>query len=684
MNTIFPDPKDTSFIFIGNNYSIKFLSKFKVAVYHYGSFFKEVEIFEQYEKRLFVIDLIERHGVTKTKLAYALNISRQSIDNWLEIYKSSGQLALVNSSKKKKKREISRPIGNKNAQLKELRDERTKLKQDINKKNAEKELNIDFDQKQATEYSDTEHFNSNFKEEENRYAGSFIYWPIFQKDYDLMSLIFTKFQKYSTVFYLFLMMHINRIPSVEQLKVVFKSEFGRLIGAKKLLSAPKIWAKIHGIVELKISGKLINDFFKNQIYKGMVSLWYLFIDGHFVPYTGKETVKMNYHTQTDKMEPGQNEIFIHDIEGRIVYFDLQEGKGNMLGVIKEKSKEYSDYLGNISPLFVADKEIWGVEKFLSLNESARFITWEKNTRKEERDEIDIKLFSEPFFVHGNAYQVYETYKTYKNASGQKIKLRQLIIYNHNTKKRGIAVSNDIYEDALSLSFAMLNRWGKSENGFKHYGERTKIHYNPVYEIERLSADQSIPNPEYKNLQNEMKNLKKNLGKTEQELGRKEIKTNKDGSIRKSNVRDRLQHNRVVLLEQIENQKIKLSNCSQRVDISKVKPDKKFKIIEIEGKKIWDFSGAVFWNSRKKLIKILKEFLPNERDLIPVLEAITKCKGIIKSNKDTMVITLEPLERPQFRQAQIQFCRKLNNMNATFDNGKLILFDVQKKSKLYGT
>jgi len=58
-----------------------------------------------------------------------------------------------------------------------------------------------------------------------------------------------------------------------------------------------------------------------------------------------------------------------------------------------------------------------------------------------------------------------------------------------------------------------------------------------------------------------------------------------------------------------------------------------------------------------------------------LEAITKCKGIIKSTKDSVIVKLEPLERQKFRQAQIQFCRRLNDMGAKLDNGKKIFFDV---------
>ena len=341
MSTLFPDSKDKNLIFIGNNYSLKFITKFKVAIYNYGSFLKEVIIYDQFDKRLLVIDLIERHGVGKSKLASALNISRQSINNWLEIYRASGQAALVNSSKSsenKNKQEISRPKGDKSLQAKEIRESRKEDEQIRKQDAASLEIKIDFNPEEALKHKDNEHFNEDIKQEENRYAGSFIYWAIFQNRFDLMSLIYTKFGKSSTVFYLFLMMHINEIPSIEQLKVVFKKEFGRLIGKEKLQSAPKIWYMIHHIVKMKLSDSLINDFFKNQIYKGIVSLWHLFIDGHFVPYTGKKTVKKNYHTQTGKMEPGQNEIFIHDIEGRVVYFDLQEGKGDMLSVIKEKVK----------------------------------------------------------------------------------------------------------------------------------------------------------------------------------------------------------------------------------------------------------------------------------------------------------------------------------------------------------
>ena len=235
--------------------------------------------------------------------------------------------------------------------------------------------------------------------------------------------------------------------------------------------------------------------------------------------------------------------------------------------------------------------------------------------------------------------------------------------------------NDSYEDSISLAYAMLNRWGKSENGFKHLGDRTKMHYNPLIEIEKLSENQQIINPLYYQLQNHLQQQKKELDKTERGLGRKQIKTNRDGSLRKNNARNDLQLKREQLAIDVERTKSELKACPEKLNLSEQQEIKKFKVIETEGKRIWDFTEVVFWNTRKKLISLLKEYLPDERDLIPVLEAITKCKGVVKSTKDSVIVKLEPLERQKFRQAQIQFCRRLNDMGAKLDNGKKIFFDV---------
>ena len=498
MDTLFKVDKDNMIIQIGNGIGIK-VKENKVIVYCNGVLSKNVEIKSGLDRRIFVVDLVEKSGVSKMKLSKVLNISRTSIDTWIKIYQQKGIEGLVNSSKKgggRKKTFVVRPEGNKFEQISQENKRQRIL---LEKQN----LKIQFPEPELTQVTaKQEHFNQEQSYSENRYAGSFLYWAVVQHQFKFIQTVESVFGRYSTVIYLFVMMHVNRIGSLEQFKTVFKKEFGVLLGLPKLLSAPKLWKMIHEAVSLKKSLALKSHFFKYQMQKGLVSLWYLFIDGHFIPYTGKEKVHKNFHTQRAMMEPGQNEIFVHDIQGRIVYFDLQEGKGNMLEVIKEQSKTIAPYLDGKPPLFVADKEIWGVDKFLSLKD-CRFITWEKNTNAEETGSIDAGLFSGPFEINNTEYQVYETSKVYKDIKGSSIELRRIVIWNKKTGKRPVAVASDEYEDTITLAKAMLNRWGKSENSFKHMGNRTRMHYNPVIEISKDSHNQEIVNPAFIKLEKEL-------------------------------------------------------------------------------------------------------------------------------------------------------------------------------------
>ncbi len=63
-------------------------------------------------------------------------------------------------------------------------------------------------------------FEDSYDFRENRYAGSFVYWAIFQHVFNLMGLCDTILRHYSIVIYLFAMMLINDIASIEQLKTV--------------------------------------------------------------------------------------------------------------------------------------------------------------------------------------------------------------------------------------------------------------------------------------------------------------------------------------------------------------------------------------------------------------------------------------------------------------------------------
>ncbi len=221
---------------------------------------------------------------------------------------------------------------------------------------------------------------------------------------------------------------------------------------------------------------------------------------------------------------------------------------------------------------------------------------------------------------------------------------------------------------------MLNRWGCSENSFKHMGTRTQMHYNPLWKIQQESDDQQISNPEHTRLKKQLKGKKLELVKIQKELGKKEPAFKKDGTPRKSPVREHKIVRREKLKVEIEQISRQISQCPVGLDLNQTN-EEKFKAIDNESKNWWNISEMIFWNMRRQLARLLYTYLPDNRDLLPVLDTITSSRGWIKSTKDTLTVRIEPMETPRYKDAQIQLCRHLNNQKIILPNGKLLQYDV---------
>ncbi len=670
------DPKPVESFQLGSGYALEWNTPTMLTVSRYGIAYKTVVMKDTLALRRFAVELVVECGVKKSYLANALHVSRQSIDNWLGSFKKAGFEGLLNSSKGGQEEQAKRPSGNKARQLEAQRRQAREQAQ-------QQQLAIEFDTRDecGDEREAGEVFNESYEFQENRYAGGFFYWGIFQHRFDFMELCESFYGKFSIVVSLFAMMLVHRLQSVEQLKTVFKGEFGRLLGMTRLWSKPLLWKLIHGACGLKSSGSFMCGFFHRQARKGCVALGWLYLDGHFVPYYGKEPVHQGYYTQRAQMMPGQTEMYVHDVCGQIVYVEIQEGKGNLKEMMRRMSEEWAAYIGGTLPLIIVDREGWGVEHFLSL-EGTRFVTWEKFSDSQELATIPDEMFGTAFTVNTTIYRVYEQQKEYRDNQGHSIRLRRIVIWNTRTDKRSACVAPlEVGEDALTVASAMLGRWGCSENSFKWMGSRWNMHYNPLIDTSQDSKDQEIPNPEYRRLHKESKGLKKRLATCERQLGRIPLLTNKDGSVRKSKKRNRLQQEQAQLQEQIRVLKERMEACPERIRLEEASSGQQFKALSVEGKNLWNVAQALVWNSRKQLLDILSIYLPNVRDQIPVLEAITHARGWVRSTPETLEVRMEPLETPRFKAAQIQLCRALNDMEIRLSNGKRLLYDVGPAPKL---
>ena len=659
-------------------------------LYHYGIETERVDLSDTPAKRIFIVRLVERK-VNQTRLAEKFNISRQTIHNYVQRKEHFGLEGLINSyhaspdtslAEQRKENMAKRPSGDLSRKLEEIRrKERLKARKVQEKKPAQQSLPFIVEGRDEVKCIPPE--EQPFVEQhdwlESRYAGVFVYIVHMFSQSKLLSLLGGHFGNGYKIFMVFILMAAKNIRSLEQLKNVRSREAGIVLGLSRIPSKPVIWEWFYRAAHLNVAQKVLNDFFRYQIRNGLVGSFFLFTDGHLLPYTGKEQVHCGYSTQRSIPLPGQTNMVTCDATGRIIDFDIQEGTGNLRDHISLFSDKWKDDIPE-SALHVFDREGYGSDFFFGLkSKGICFVTWDKHVNHGMLAEIDDERFTEELEFNGKQYRYFEQTKKFTASTDngkETFSLRHFILWNIGAKRRtaGLAYTGGHDVTGYDCIVGILNRWGASENTFKHIRERHPYHYHPGFKLV-TSEKQDIANPILKGLKKLIKTTQNGLVKLKTKLADANPVLNKDGSARKNsvhlNLKKEIAEKEVLLGDMRE----KARKEPDRVKTSDIEDYREYKQIDNEGKKLFDFITSSVWNARKDMIDLLRPVWNQENEIVDLFYAITECKGWIRSNKEEVRVRLEPLEQPRRRFAQEQLCRKLTYLATRLPMGKLLVMEV---------
>jgi len=656
----------------------------KAILYRGNTRIKEIDLADKVGKRLFVVEAVDL-GAKKSRLADALQMSRQSIHNYLEIRKHFGLEGLIHSytpreSKSlRKQRDMhseERIGGNKAKQLTEIR------KASKQEEARQLPINFSFGDGAVKVEEGEQPYSGEHGWESSRYAGVFAYLFPLLSQWKWLQLVMSHFGSGYKIFMVFLLMAARNVRSVEQLKNVRSREAGIVLGLGKLPSRPKIWEWFYSVAQRGISSVLLRDYFRHQLRTGLAGLWLWFTDGHLLPYTGKEPVRYGYNTQRRMPVPGQTNMVTCDITGRVVDFEIQEGKGELQSYVLAMGSKWAKETG-APPVMVFDREGHGAPFFSALvNDGIAFVTWEKHVDAAKLAAVEADRFREEFKFNGKRYSVFEEEKDYAHApedtpnSPHRFKLRRIYIWNKSSKRRacGLAWDGDKGMSTADCARAILQRWGASENSFKHIQERHPFHYRPGFKLVE-SEHQEIGNPAIKGKQNLIQRMKTALGKLYKKLAKAREVLNKDGGARSNSVHEQLKSaiaEQEATLERLQEEKRQLP---EKIDVSSLQDYRSFKRIDNEGKNLFDFVTCSVWNARKQMVDWLRPYFNQDNEVVDLFYAITSCHGWIKSTEREVLVRLEPLGQDKRRLAQEQLCRKLTSLAVQTPTGKYLTIEV---------
>lgn len=721
-------------------------------LYYRGGFLKRVNLADKAERRIFVVEMSQKK-ISPSLLAEVFGLSRQTVHNYRESYRKFGMTGLLHGFRPSvsTSRELqarlhvdSRRPGNKARELEELRriekDRAPVAEQDelawdgvaaaiyvldeapigeVPRPASEQPATVQIldDEIQVSVNNDELYIEPQLVEvflptentvpqtidlpyAENhdwiasRYSGIFTVLMVLVDQQRWMQQLSGLFGNNGwRIFNVFALMVTRNLRSMEQLKNVTREEAGRILGLGRLPSPDTLWGWFYEVADKARAKGLLQGYFARQLRCGLVGARLWFIDGHLLPYTGQEKVHQAFSTQRAMPMPGQTNMVTCDDRGRIVYFEIQEGHGNLRAhilKIGEYAREQS--LGTM-PVLVFDREGDGEEFFGEMVASnTPFVTWEKNACQAKLQALQPADFTGSVNVRGRDYLLLEQIKTYgyqpedtpdthaenpgEPAPPPGFKLRRVVLWNRQADRRTSVLcwDGELGLTQQEIATAMLTRWGASENTFKHIQDRHPFHYHPGFGTS-ASEKQDIANPEIRKFDAKISALQKGLSKLYKKYSKAKPVLNKDGSERTNSLHGRILKTiteNEVKLKQLRSDKATLPD---RVDIAGLTDYRSFKAIDNEGKNLFDFVTTSVWNARAQLLDWLGEGYARDNERVDLLYAIFECHGWIRSDKDKVIVRLEPLQIPSRRAAQEHLCRRLTGLGARIPGGKWLVIEV---------
>jgi len=695
---------------------------------HRGTPIKQVNLRDKAERRLLAVELMQK-GVNQSRLAEALQLSRQTLHNYRESYREFGVQGLLHgySPATSKDEEVHRHLnvskrrpGSKARELEALR----RAKREQAEGDGQGELDWDGEAlfelqepaieetlgaalarsnptppacesnatppaAESTEVVASERpYAQGHDWEESRYAGVFPILMVLISQWHWLSAVMRLFGNGWKLFMVFALMGICNIRSIEQLKHVRRDEAGRILGIGTLPCLETLWGWFHAAAKQGRAAVLVASVCDDQLQRGLVGTDVWFTDGHLLPYTGMHKVHASYHTQRRMPTPGQTNLVTCDARGRVVCFDIQEGKGDLRARILALGDYAREQGLAVMPLQVFDREGDGLEFFSTLVATdTPFVTWEKNADAARLRGLEAARFTETLSLNGTEYRLLEEEKACvyppkpappeaESAPAHRFKLRRVVIWNQRTGHR---TSVACWDGALGLTTvaiatAMLSRWGASENTFKHLQARHPYHYHPGFGLSE-SEKQDIANPAIKAIDAQRQALKTQLNRLYKQQTKCKPGTKKDGTLRANSKHQRIACEIAAAEAELARLKDERDQLPERVDVGTLSDYRSFQVIDNEGKNLFDVITSSVWNARRQLIDWLEPLYAKDSDRVDLLYAILNSHGWIRSDARWVVVRLEPLQQPARRAAQEQLCRKLTGLGARIPGGKWLRIEV---------
>ena len=311
-----------------------------------------------------------------------------------------------------------------------------------------------------------------------------------------------------------LLMALLRIKRPEHLKEKDPAALGRLLGLDRAPEVKTLRRRLTRLAAYHCAEQLGTELARERANRRGHLMGFLYVDGHVRAYHGKrEITSKAYVARRHLAMPASTDYWINDRSGDPVLVITGEMDAALAKVFPRLLEEVRHLVGEQRVTIVFDRGGWSPKLFATMIKSGfDVLTYRKgrcrriNERRFTRrvaefdgSRVDYILHDQPVrFLKGT------------------LRLRQVTRLCNSGHQTQVITSRWDLSD-VEVAYRMFDRWTQ-ENFFKYMREEFLLDALVDYQIEPEDPTRTIPNPEHRTLDKEIRAARVDLGKLEREYG----------------------------------------------------------------------------------------------------------------------------------------------------------------------
>jgi hypothetical protein len=488
------------------------------------------------------------------------------------------------------------------------------------------------------------------------------------------------------IFILLSFMALCRIKSIEQLRYQPPGEWGKLLGHDRIPEVRTLREK----VEI-----LSKDGQSSEWGAQLCAMWMnaspqeasiLYVDGHVRVYNGHQTKLPRHHVARQRLcLRATTDYWVNAMDGQPFFLISQAVDPGLIKVLEqdivprllnevpnqpsEEELEADELLLRFTLVF--DREGYSPDLMKRMKElRIACLTYHKfpgeNWSDEEFEICSVKLASGEIVEMALAER--------GTFLGGKVWVREVRKKKENGGQTAILIT-DYRTDSVLLAAAMFARWSQ-ENFFRYM----RIHYGldriVDYRIEEIPETTKVVNPEYRDLDGQVRRQVSLLNRKVAEFGAMSLEGQIEPKKMEQHLQDKaeLQEKIEHLQAEVENLKAKRKATDRHIPITQLPEEQQFKRLSTGSKHFIDTIKMISYRAETAMSHILREQMKRPDDARALLRGIYETNADIypDEEKGTLTIKLHHLANHCSDETLYHLCAELNETRTQFPGTNLRL------------